>query len=110
MTRNQRISAFLDTLFENGLSESQQSVVLSADTSLVGGINECINRGAQMCMDPNSGCKNYVKCGNDNSNLCENFSGLDNQLIETCSPPSLNDKNCNVPSNKYTCYNPTLVC
>jgi len=63
MTKNQRISAFLDTLFENGLSESQQSVVLSADTSLVGGANTCINQSSTTCTGENSGCTNYGYCG-----------------------------------------------
>lgn len=109
MTKNQRISAFLDTLFENGLSESQQSVVLSADTSLVGGANTCINQSSTTCTGENSGCTNYGYCGDKNSG-CLNKPALDNQKEETCGQPPLNDKNCNVPSNKLTCYNPALVC
>lgn len=107
MTRNQRISTFLDTLFENGLSESQQSVVLSADTSLVGGANTCINSSSITCSGDNDGCTNYGYCGDKNSG-CHNYPPNFNAVVDTCAGGT--DTACVTNKTKCPTTNIKMVC
>ena len=117
MTQKQRISTFLDTLFEKEMHEGQQSVILASDMSMGGGdgtnsgvdkcSNNCTNKGAVTCKLPNSVCHNYGECGGINTSSCLNEPDL-NYSEKIC--PGDTDALCVTNQTKCPTTNIKIVC
>ena len=117
MTQKQRISTFLDTLFEKEMHEGQQSVILASDMSMGGGdgtnsdgdtcFNKCTNKGASTCMTSNTICHNIGICGGSNTVSCLNEPDL-NYSETTCSGDT--DALCVTNQTKCPTTNIKIVC
>ena len=72
----EKINEFVRTIESSQMTDEQQSLVLSASATVIGGSNgkgECSNYDADACGGVNIRCTNYGVCGtSDNKRNCVN--------------------------------------
>ncbi len=73
-----KIQKFVEGLMNSELTDSQQSVVLSTDESLIGAANnpDCSNYSEKACTGANRTCINYGDaCAEGTNGKCKNLPG-----------------------------------